>query len=345
MEPIYTLPPFEAEISAVPLSETADWSLDFLGIPDLWAKTRGAVNGKPIVVCVLDTGCDANHQDLQGGAIIDSADFTKSMWGPADRNGHGTWCASMIGARAGNDIGVRGVAPECQILVAKVLGDSGAGSDASIFAGLDWAYRKGAQFFSLSLGGPAMSERLHSLFREVTQEKGRFVFCAAGNDGGSVNFPARWDESIAVGACDKNGDLVKFSSRGSELDIIAPGVDMLAAAPGNRYATMSGTSMATPVACSVGVLAYAKHQQDGGNTDLTNQAEMLDHLRRTAVKKGQWGLLNPKQLFAEHKPLPPVPSPAPIPPPSTSPVTGFLNVTAVFDGRMFSGPVPEVKAK
>lgn len=303
-EPVYRIPPdWTAQFVAVGLSEVLDWSLEFLHIPDLWKTTRGAVNGKPLVCCVLDTGVDDKHPDLQG-AILDAADFTNSMSGHQDRVGHGTWCASMIAARYGNNIGIGGIANECQVLVAKVLGDNGSGSDNTIGAGLDWGFKKGADFFSLSLGGPQMSKRLFNLFNEVASS-GKFIFCASGNDGGAVNFPANWPCTCAVGAVDKQGNLTDFSSRGPELDILAPGTDMLGAVPGG-YAKMSGTSMATPVACGIGILAYAKDLADG-KREINNLDDMIERLKRTSVPRGQFGLIDPGKLLADLDPLPPAP--------------------------------------
>src|SRR5690606_18570488 len=110
MEPIYRLPPdIVMQVVTTPLSETRDWSLDFLGIPEVWQKTRGAVSGKPLIGCVLDTGVELRHKDLEG-AILDARDFTRSRVGPRDLNGHGTWCFGMMFAREGNGIGVAGIA-------------------------------------------------------------------------------------------------------------------------------------------------------------------------------------------------------------------------------------------
>src|SRR4051812_21155816 len=96
------------------------WSLEMFDIASLWPRSS---RGKGIKVAVCDTGAALAHPDFTD-AIEDARDFTGSRTGPADNNGHGTWCAGAIGARD-NTMGVVGVAPECTLLVAKVLGDNG----------------------------------------------------------------------------------------------------------------------------------------------------------------------------------------------------------------------------
>ena len=298
MDNHYRLPPYELKAVTVPLSETVDWSHKFLGIEDAWRHTKGAVNGKPLICAVLDTGCDTDHPDLDG-AILNAKDFTNSRFGAEDRHDHGTWCCGMIGARAGNNIGIRGIAPECQIIVAKVLGDNGSGSDQSIAAGMQWAWDQGADFFSLSLGGRGMPAYLKDLFQQIVND-GKFIFAASGNDGGPVNDPGAFGSTIGVGSVDKSGVISKFTSRGPQLDILAPGEDMLSTIGDGQFGEMTGTSMATPAACAVGMLAYAKHEQDGSDTDLKNNDQMREHLKRTSVKTGEYGLISPENLMDEH---------------------------------------------
>lgn len=309
-EPVYGIPPdWTCQAVVTPLAEQIDWSLRANGIPDLWKQNAGTAKGQPLVVCVCDTGVDLGHADLMG-QVLDARDFTGSMFGADDQQGHGTWCTGMLVAQSGNDCGVSGVAHGGRALHAKVLGDNGSGSERSIIAGMKWGRSKGAQFFSLSLGGGPMSQAMLGLMRELTQE-GCFIFCAAGNDGGDLNYPSFWtDFNVPVGASDKAGKLTKFSCRGPGLlkGVVGPGVDMLSTVPrrAGSFGLSTGTSMATPFCCAVGMLAYGKHQDHGGQTELNDVNEMREHLQRKAGKAGEYCLINPSEVLAgiEAKPAP-----------------------------------------
>lgn len=292
----YRLPPFKCQAVTKALAETFDWSIAFGGIPELWKQSEG----EGVVVAVLDTGVDESHPDLIG-AIKGKKDFSGSIFGTRDRQSHGTWCAGMIAARA-NGIGVRGLMPKCQLLIAKVLGDDGSGSEDAIIAGFKWAWLEGAHIISMSLGGSQMSERFHSVIQQFTALPNRFVICAAGNDGrdNSVNYPAKWRETVAVGAVDRDGNLASFTSRGPEVDILAPGQDMLSTIPmsAGGYGLMSGTSMATPYVSGVAGLALSKHLKTPGNTSMSNYVQLLEHLRRTEKKDASgYGIINPAGLM------------------------------------------------
>ncbi len=290
--PIHKLPPYSVQEVIVALSETVDWSLSLYGVPDQWQRSKGA----GVRVAVLDTGIDASHPDL-ATAIDDARDFTRSRVGPIDMNGHGTHTAGTIGARQ-NAIGVVGVAPECRLLVGKVLGDSGSGDGVGVAAGIDWAADSGADVISMSLGSPASDERI-ALAIERAVNKGVFVIAAAGNTGrqDDVNFPARWKgrpnlarDSIAVAAVDREGRVARFSSRGPEVDIAAPGVDITSTYKGGGYAKLSGTSMATPFVAGVVALTVAIHRETlNPKTPLRTMAQLREHLSRTARDAGKIG--------------------------------------------------------
>ena len=295
------LPPYTVEAMYRALSETVDWGLSAHGIPELWKKSRGA----GVKVAVLDTGIDTGHADLRDGIEV-ARDFTRSRSGVVDRVGHGTHVAGTIGARQ-NGLGVVGVAPDCRLLVAKVLGDDGGGSGASVAAGIDWACGEGADVLSLSLGSAQASREMEAAVERAVAA-GKFVVCAAGNDGrsNSVNYPARWKTTLAVGAVTREGVLADFSSRGPELDLCAPGHDVVSTYVGGSYARLSGTSMATPFVSGVIALVLAKHRRLGGATPVTNREELLEHLLQTATDVGPpgrdpsygFGLIDPGAALA-----------------------------------------------
>jgi subtilisin len=260
-EVIYILPPDELIPNFMmredQLAERRDWSHTPLELQEVHAKYT---EGEGIKFAVLDTGCDLEHQDLREN-IVASRDFTNSPTGPRDVAGHGSHCAGVIAA-ANNGSGIIGCAPKGKLVIGKVLGDRGSGSNRGIAQGIQWALSQGVDIISLSLGSP----QADSLTRQAIQEAGRmgvFVVCAAGNEGpneGTVGFPGGYDESVCVGAVDRNLNAASFSSRGAALDVAAPGVEINSCYPGGRYANMSGTSMATPaVAACLGLyLAYLK---------------------------------------------------------------------------------------
>jgi subtilisin family serine protease len=278
------------------LAEVVDWGLSAYRIPSHWKDTRG----QGVRVAVLDTGLDTDHPDL-AGAIDDARDFTGSRAGVEDRVGHGTHVGGTIGARR-NEQGVIGVAPECRLLVAKVLGDDGAGASEWVAAGIDWACEEGADILSLSLGSPRPDATLRDAVARAAA-RGKFLICAAGNTGrpNSVDYPARWPDTVAVGAVDRDGRLASFSSQGDEVDLCAPGADVLSTYRDGGYAKLSGTSMAAPFVTGVTALLLSKHRSQGGATPVAAREQLVEHLLRTATDAGPtgkdpqygYGLVNP----------------------------------------------------
>jgi subtilisin family serine protease len=300
----FRLPPYRIEATFAPLAltEIIDWGLALLHVPDHWKQTAGA----GVRVALLDTGIDESHPDL-ADAIDEARDFTRSRSDPTDRNGHGTHTAGIVAARK-NDRGVIGVAPQCRLLVGKVLGDDGVGSSVAVAAGVDWACDTGAAVISMSLGSPEPDAQLHSAI-ERANAKGVFIITAAGNAGrpNSVKYPARWRETIAVAAVNRNGRLSRFSSRGPQVDMAAPGQDVLSTFRDGGYATLSGTSMAAPFVAGITALLIALHRDAAdARTPLRNTADLREHLRRTAHDAGPtghdpgygWGLINPDGLLS-----------------------------------------------
>ncbi len=132
----------------------------------------------------------------------------------------------------------------------------------------------GIKIANMSLGADEGSEPLHRAV-QAALAKGMLIIAAAGNSGGPVGFPGAYPEAIAVGASDSSDHVASFSSRGPQVAYIAPGVDILSAKMGGGYATMSGTSMASPHICGLAALAFA-----GGATTPAAIRAALDRAAR-----------------------------------------------------------------
>lgn len=219
--------------------------------------------------------CDADFYDI----TVEDPGHTYIANGIFVSNTH---VAGIIGARV-NGIGVRGIAPECDLYCGKVLGDDGSGSIESIASGIRWAVDEvKADVINMSLGCPpsgAMSLSLRAAC-SYAREKGVVLCCAAGNDAGRVNAPANLPTTIAIAAVDRNRDHAYFTCHGSEIDFAAGGVDVFSTWLDNRYAKLSGTSMATPVI--TGVVALIQSEAKAAGKALTPD-EVYERLVGIAV--------------------------------------------------------------
>lgn len=218
----------------------------------VWPKSKA---GAGIKVGIVDTGIDQYHVekgDLRD-CVIAAKDFTKSKYGVRDMHGHGTHVAGTVAAN-NNDIGVVGTAYNSKLIIAKALGDQGQGMDTWIASAIVWCVDTGANLINCSLGGPSRSKAISDAIAYAVKN-GVIVVCAAGNEGrdNSVGYPGGDPRVIAVGAIDKNNKIAPFSSRGAEVDVVAPGVNIFSCYQNGGYGDMSGTSMACP--WKTGVLA------------------------------------------------------------------------------------------
>ncbi|MGV9708380.1 S8 family peptidase [Streptomyces sp. NPDC003483] len=251
-----------------------DRSTAQINAPTAW---KAGYEGQGVKVAILDTGVDANHPDL-AGRIADAKDFSGSA-STNDAFGHGTHVASIVGGTGAASGGTRrGVAPRADLLIGKVLGDDGYGSESSVIDGMEWAAAQHAKVVNMSLGSGTPTDGTDSMSEAVdalTASTGTLFVVAAGNEGPdptTVSSPGAADAALTVGAVDRDDSLASFSSRGPRLgdaavkpDVTAPGVGIVAArAAGTTmgspvdadYTSASGTSMATPhVAGAVALLA------------------------------------------------------------------------------------------
>jgi thermitase len=212
-------------------------------------------------IAVIDTGIDTNHPDLVGH--IDTANakcfgLLCFFTGYEDDNGHGTHTAGTAGAAANNGAGIAGVAFNTKIMPIKVCNAAGSCQTSDIVSGINWARTHGAKVISMSLGGGGTA----TLQTAVTNayNAGLVVVAAAGNDGNStVNYPAGYAEVISVAATDSNDARASFSNMNSDVELAAPGVNVLATYNNGGYTTMSGTSMATPHVAGLAALLFGQN--------------------------------------------------------------------------------------
>ncbi|MGW0581674.1 S8 family serine peptidase, partial [Streptomyces sp. NPDC002920] len=228
-----------------------DRSTRQIGAPTAW---EGGYRGDGVKVAVLDTGVDAAHPDL-AGRIAEAKDFSGSASGTADAFGHGTHVASVVGGSGAASGGSRkGVAPDADLLIGKVLGDDGYGSESQAIAGMEWAAAEGAKVVNMSLGSDPRTDGTDPMslaLNELSRQTGTLFVVAAGNSGeqgpGTVGSPGAADAALTVGAVDRHDTLAAFSSRGPRYgdaavkpDVTAPGVGIVAA-------RAAGTTMGDPV--------------------------------------------------------------------------------------------------
>jgi thermitase len=205
-----------------------------------------------VPVGIVDTGIDASHEDLAGkiAACGAAASGRVTDGDCADSEGHGTHVAGTIAALANNRVGVAGVAFSSPLIICRALGGpDGSGTVADVAACIRWAHDRGAKVISMSLGGPS-SHTLAEAAKSAYARGGRggsLLVAAAGNDGDStIEYPAGLDQVVSVGAIDAIDSVAPFSNENADVELAAPGVDILSTKLGGGYIRYSGTSMATP---------------------------------------------------------------------------------------------------
>ncbi|WP_204104620.1 MULTISPECIES: S8 family serine peptidase [Spirulina sp. CCY15215] len=263
--------------------------------PEAWDIQRGS---KDIVVAVIDTGIDYNHQDLapnmwknsgeiagngiddDGNGYVDDIygyDFGNNDADPMDEmlpfvfdNGHGTHVAGIIGAVGDNNLGVVGVSPNVSLMAlgvrdnASSFGQSVLSLDA-IAQSIHYATDNEANIINASLGGNIYSQLEYDAI-SYANNNGVLLVAAAGNDtedNDSISFyPANYNlpNIISVAATDNKDNLAYLSNFGANtVDLAAPGTQILSTLPGNSYGGRDGTSMATPYVAGAAALLLAEN--------------------------------------------------------------------------------------
>ena len=270
-----------------PPAQTIPWGVARVNADAVWAS----YTGDPVKVAVVDTGIDTSHPDLLGNLKggMSAVSYTSSY---NDDNGHGSHVAGTIAA-VDNSVGVVGVAPAADLYAVKVLDRRGSGYLSDIVEGLQWSVANGIDVVNMSLGTSAYSLAFDTAVQE-TIASGVVVVAAAGNSGpgaSTVGYPAKFAGVIGVSATDSSNNIASFSSRGAEVDLAAPGVSIYSTYKKKGYATLSGTSMASPHVAGVAALVLtAPIGADDLDADgVWDPSEVELRLERTAQDLGAAG--------------------------------------------------------
>lgn len=256
------------------------WGMRAVRATDAWEITTGS---QDVVVAVTDTGIDYTHPDLSdnmwrnlgevpnNGRDDDFNGYVDDYYGwngysnnghPLDDNDHGTHVAGTIGAVGDNNAGVVGVNWRVKLMALKFLGSDGSGSLSDAIEVINYAIfmkQRGVNVVAInaSWGGGGYSRTLEEAIDRATAAGILFVAAAGNESTSAIEYPGGYRNALAVAAVEMDGQtLASFSNYGSWVDVAAPGRSILSTVRGNRYASFSGTSMATPhVAGLAGLLA------------------------------------------------------------------------------------------
>ena len=254
------------------------WHLPKIGADIAWATSSG--NG--VTIAILDSGVDTAHPDL-AGKLLPGWNFYDGNSNLTDVTGHGTKVAGTAAAATNNAVGVASVAGAAMILPGRIASPTGTASFSTMAAGVTWAADKGARVANISYSGARGSSTVWSAGNYIKSKGG--VLVVSGGNTGTVDTSAPSDALIAVSATTSTDARASWSSYGSYIDVAAPGEGIWTTTNGGGYASVSGTSFASPATAGVIALMMA------ANPKLA-PADITKLLFATAVDLGTLGYDN-----------------------------------------------------
>ncbi|WP_432052523.1 S8 family serine peptidase [Streptomyces xiamenensis] len=299
-----------ALLATAPAAQAADtpqhpWYFDSLRVEEMWEHTKG----EGVTVAVIDSGVDSSLPELEG-QVLEGTDLTASPQGAhVDTDGHGTDMAALI-AGTGEGQGTQGLAPEAQVLPIRVT-DGGMTTElpARWAAAIEYAVASGAQVINISQASPhddptrqAMAAALATAARNDV-----LIFAGSGNDGEGLNNPSApnsLDGVVSVGAVDRTGEHIPYSTYGPQVTLAAPGNDVPGHCGGLSgpacVRAEGGTSSATALASASAALIWSQHPDWSKNQVLRvmlNTAERPDDQRRDDYTG--YGIVRPDRVIVD----------------------------------------------
>ncbi|MCW8090817.1 S8 family serine peptidase [Alteromonas sp. ASW11-130] len=262
-----------------PLAQTVPYGYNMVQANQLSQSNTSARK-----VCVIDTGYNLGHPDLpdQNNGVTGEANSSAVGNWYNDGNGHGTHVAGTIAAYD-NTQGVIGVYPGVNLHIVKIFDDNGNWTFSSdLIAAINQCKSAGANVVNMSLGGSSSSTAERNAMNGF-QDDGILLVAAAGNSGNSsLSYPASYDAVMSVAAVGSNESRASYSQYNSQVEIAAPGSSVYSTYPTNTYATLSGTSMASPHVAGASALVWSFFPQ------CTND-QIRAAINATAKDKGSAG--------------------------------------------------------
>lgn len=301
------------------------WGLDRVGGEWAWTKSKGA----GVIIATIDSGVDVNHYDLKGtDKLLPGKDYIQDDSTADDEHGHGTLIAGMAAARTSNGEGIAAIAPDAMILPVKVFDAQGQANADDVAAGIQWAVDEGERLkkplvLNLSFTGIDTDEGVvdqlltPGVLSAINNaaSRGAAVVVASGNDGKSKTaYDATRPGIAVVGAIGKDDKRASFSNFGSDLDIVAPGVEVISTYwhkdKGSVVASTTGTSISVPFVA--GAAALLMSPSGGGLTNTAAIQKLLDTAEDlgSASEYGH-GLLDVSKALGVKRETPTAPCPKP----------------------------------
>jgi len=300
----YSLPTAGKPFDHVDITKRIPWGLKAIQAPKLWPKTKG----QGVRIGIVDTGVDYTHPDISS-SLQRGVNLLNYRQLPIDDNGHGTHIAGTL-VSSNASTGIRGVAPQASLFPVKAFDRDGAAYVSDIIQAIHWCMSNRMDIINMSFGMSSYSPALHNAVKSAYAQE-IVIVASAGNQGKRklIDYPARFPQTVAVGATNKANHIAAFSNQGGYVDVYAPGEGIYSTWLHGQYNELSGTSMATAHVSGVIALLLTKKPNLTASrikTILTTSAISLIHMnKRLSPRRGRlhavraWSLMQRNRRGAQ----------------------------------------------